>query len=169
MLWLRSMLPLCLFLSLPALAEEAGTLQLAPGLAASPEVLRPGQCVRYQEGGTGFLGRTPMYWLEGEVLEARHEARSLLPCSRQWLEPPRSRESLLEREAAMPCLRQEGAAPVSTELALVRIRVQRWETPWDKVAATRGRLYRSHYLAQPLAEGAELEINGALLSPCGQP
>ncbi len=169
MFWLRSVLPLCLFLSLSAVADEAGNLQLSSGLAASPEVLRPGQCVRYQEGGTGFLGRTPMYWLEGVVLEARHEARSLLPCSSRWLELPRSREILLEREEAMPCLRQEGAAPASTEQALVRIRVQGWETPWDKVAATRGRLYRSHYLAQPLTEGAELEINGALLSPCGQP
>lgn len=163
---------LCFFLangSLLAGEEGRETLRLTQGLAApQPELLKPGQCVRYQEGGAGFLGREPLFWLEGTVVAARHEQLLLKQCPAEWQAEklPPSREAFLQREQQMPCLLQLEQQTGSTEMAWVKLRVARWETPWAKSWANKGRLYRGMYLDRELTTDLEVEINARQLSAC---
>lgn len=148
--------------------SEAGAMQLSQGLAApQPDLLRPGQCVRYQEGGAGFMGREPMFWLEGTVESSRHEQQQVKPCPREWQTErfPSDREAFLQREKQTPCHMQEQLS-ASTEMAWVKLRVKNWETPWAKSWAAKGRLYRGMYMDHTLAPGLELEINARLLRAC---
>ncbi|WP_303786257.1 hypothetical protein [Azovibrio restrictus] len=152
-----------------AAGETGEAMRLAPALAApEPQVLRPGQCVRYEEGGAGFLGRTPLFWLEGEVVAFRREQRPWVLCPASWRAggAPRDREDLLERERLLPCFLADEAPAATLDVAWVRLQPRRWETPWARSWASRGRLYRGMYLDQPLQPGIELEIDARLLVPC---
>ena len=144
-------------------------MQLTAGLAApQPELLQPGQCVRYQEGGAGFMGREPLFWLEGEVRSSRHEPQQLKHCPADWQDktPPMTRADFLQREQFVPCVAPRASLPGNTEMAWVKLRVQRWETPWDKSWGNKGRLYRGMYLDQELSTNLDLEINARLLTSC---
>ena len=153
-----------------AVAGEAGEgMRLAPGLAApEPGVLRPGRCVRYEEGGSGFLGRSPLFWLEGEVVAFRREQRPWMACPASWRTGglPQDREALLERERQLPCGLEDQAPAASVDVAWVRLQPLRWETPWARSWASKGRLYRGMYLDRPLQTGIELEIDARLLVAC---
>lgn len=154
---------------LPAQAEPNGSLQLTDRLAvAAPEVLRSGQCVRYQEGGRGFLGQESGFWLEGEVLDLSYEYRNLENCPKNLAlgREPLSRELFLQQEAQLPCRMGEAELAPRMEVTKANIKVQRWETPWDKRWGSNGRLYRGKYLDRQLISGGTLELNAALLTPC---
>jgi hypothetical protein len=150
-------------------AEEAMETPLKPALALPlphPEVLRPGQCVRYPEEGEAGSAD---FWLEGEVLAVRYEEAGLGLCPLDWQRPPVDRHEFLAREARMPCLRAATPSPYTIARPRVRLKVLRWETSWNKASARFARLYRGAYLDQPLRAGMELEIDAALLVPCRAP
>lgn len=150
-------------------ATEDGALRLASGLAApAPEVLQTGRCVRYEEGGAGLLGRSPPFWLEGEVVSFRREQRPWRACPEDWRTQarPQDRDALLARERQLPCGFADEATPAPFEVVWVKLRPRRWETPWARAWASKGRLYRGLYLDEPLRPEAELEIDARLLFAC---
>lgn len=155
---------------LASLAEETQEAPLKPTLGLPlpyPEVLRPGQCVRYSEDGEAGRGD---FWLEGEVLAVRYERAGVDLCPLDWQRPPADRREFLAREARMPCLKAAGTpSPYVIERPRLRLKVLRWETNWNKASARTARLYRGTYLDQPLQAGMELEIDAALLAPCRAP
>ncbi len=166
-LQLLSGVGLCLVVLSVANAQDS-TMQLSEALSVrDPKVLKSGQCVRYEEGGKGFSENSSSFWLEGQVIATRYETRTLATCPLEWTKSPGNREELLRREAVMPCIQPGARLPSNQiELALVEITVRKWETPWDRVSESSGRLYRGHYLDRALTDGGRLWIDGALLKPC---
>ena len=61
-------------------ADEAPLRPSAHLLFKQPEMLRTGQCVRYEEGGAGWVMTEPVYFLKGEVLAAEVRTRQVGKC-----------------------------------------------------------------------------------------
>ena len=67
---------------------------------------KPGQCVRYEEGGSGWVVTEPVYYLKGEVLSAEVRTRHLGKCP---VVPGKnrtqySREEFNRHAQAYPCV-----------------------------------------------------------------
>lgn len=154
-------------LVLPLQAEEPALRASAGLLFKYPELLRPGSCVTYREGGAGWILREPLYYLRGTVTTAEVTTRRLERCPEL---PGKTREQYTRDEyvrlmRAMPCL-ANGAAPREEQVGMVRLEVIDWETPHVRKAENAGRLYRGMFLDQPLKKGLEVELEADLLGPC---
>ena len=151
----------------PAQAESL-TLRPASELTfRQPEVLQPGQCVRYEEGGQGWLLPEPLYYLKGEVRGTAVRTHEPGACPVLTGRSPRQypREAYNRLLRAQPCGQAEiarGPRPVG----MVRLRVSDWETPHDRKAEAAGRLWRGMFIDQRLEKGAEIEIEADLLALC---
>jgi hypothetical protein len=49
---------------------------------------------------------------------------------------------------------------------MIRLRVDKWETPHARSAANAGRLYRGMFIDRNLKEGIEIELEADLLGTC---
>lgn len=163
---------LLVFLAGLALAAQAAEPALRPSaglLFKQPELLRAGQCVRYEEGGAGWVATDPVYYLKGEVLAAEVRTRHLGKCP---LVPGKnieqySRDEFNRHALSFPCLAQD-VAERDEQIGIVRVRVADWETPYAKKAENAGRLYRGMFIERKLEKGMEIELEADLLGVCEQ-
>jgi hypothetical protein len=155
-------------LALPALAVEPVVLRPSARLLFKhPELLQTGQCVRYEEGGAGWVATDPVFFLKGEVLAADVRTRHLGKCPAvpgKSLEQY-SREEFNRHAQAFPCVAQD-VPERDEQTGMVRIRVSDWETPHAKKAENAGRLYRGMFIEKKLEKGMEIELEADLLSAC---
>lgn len=154
-------------LSLPAMAAEPALRPSARLLFKAPELLKPGQCVVYEEGGAGWVMTDPVYYLRGEVIKSEVRTRHVGRCPvvpGKTLEQY-SREEFIRHAKAHPCV-SENAPEREEQIGIVRIRVSDWETPHTKRAENAGRLYRGTFLDQKLEKGLEIELEADLLGLC---
>lgn len=164
---MRILLLALALLALPALADEPLLRASARLLFRQPEMLKPGQCVVYEEGGAGWIAPDPIYYLKGEVVAAEIRTRHLGRCpvvAGKRLEQY-SRDEFVRHALAYPCL-VDGGPESDVQLGVVRLRVADWETPHARPAANAGRLYRGSFLDRKLAKGMEIELEADLLGVC---
>ena len=154
-------------LACSAQADEAALRPSAGLLFKQPEMLRPGQCVRYEEGGAGWVFTEPVYYLKGEVLSAEVHTRRIGKCpsvpgksSEQY-----SRDEFNRHALAYPCVGPDEAER-DEQIGIVRLRVTDWETPYAKKAENVGRLYRGMFIDRKLEKGMEIEVEADLLGVC---
>lgn len=161
-----SFVALCL-LALPAVADEPALRPSAQLLFRQPELLRPGSCVLYEEGGSGWIATEPVYFLKGRVVAAEVRTRHLGVC------PPvpgktllqYSREEFNRHVLASPCV-SAGVPERDEQIGIVRLRVDEWETPHARKAANAGRLYRGSFIDRKLEKDMEIELEANLLGVC---
>ncbi len=166
------MRPLLLFLSLlamPALADEPVLRPSARLVFKKPELLQPGTCVVYKEGGSGWIMTKPAFYLMGKVVSAEIRGRRLQTCPTV---PGKTmtqytREEFNRHTRAFPCL-QEGETERDMQIGMVRLTVTDWETPHAKKMESAGRLYRGAFVDKLLTKGMELEVEADLLEACPQ-
>lgn len=154
-------------LSFSAQAVEPALRPSAQLLFKQPELLRPGSCVRYEEGGAGWVATDPVYYLKGEVLASEVQTRHLGKCP---LVPGKNieqytREEFNRHARAFPCVSQQ-AAERDEQIGIVRLRITDWETPHAIRAANAGRLFRGMFLDRKLEKGMEIELEADLLAVC---
>lgn len=155
------------FLAAPALAAEPALRPSARLLFKQPELLQPGQCVLYQEGGSGWIITEPVFYLKGKVVATDVRTRHLGRCPlvegkniEQY-----SRVEFNRLAMAYPCV--SATVPEHHEqLGMVRLRVDSWETPHARKAANAGRLYRGMFIDTVLQKGMEIELEADLLGIC---
>ncbi|MBU1362983.1 MAG: hypothetical protein KKE51_04065 [Gammaproteobacteria bacterium] len=166
---MRILLVVLVSLTLPAQAAEPALRPSATLLFKQPELLRTGQCVRYEEGGDGWVVTDPVFFLKGEVLAAEVRTRHLGKCPvvpGKTLEHY-SRDEFNRHAQAFPCV-AEGVAERDEQSGVVRVRVADWETPYAKKAENAGRLYRGMFIERKLEKGMEIELEADLLRVCDQ-
>lgn len=164
---MRTFLVLLAFLSTPALAADPALRPSARLLFKQPELLQPGTCVVYEEGGSGWVITDPVYYLKGRVLAAEVRTRHLGRCP---LVPGKnmeqySREEFNRHALAYPCV-SENVPERDEQIGIVRLRVSTWETPHIKKAENAGRLYRGMFIEQKLEKDMEIELEADLLGTC---
>jgi hypothetical protein len=157
----------CLMMTSPVLADDPVLRPSAQLLFKQPELLKAGQCVAYREGGSGWVMTEPVFYLKGTVLTAEVRGRPLKTCP---IVPGRnieqySREEFNRLAAAYPCL-AEGVPAQESQIGMVKLRVDSWETPHARNMANAGRLYRGMFIDTPLQQGMELELEADLLAAC---
>lgn len=154
-------------LALPALADEAALRPSAQLLFKQPELLRPGSCVVYEEGGSGWIITEPVYYLKGQVIAAEVRSRHLGVCPQVSGKTPLqySRDEFNRQVLASPCV-SPGVPERDEQIGIVRLRVDQWETPHEKKAANAGRLYRGNFIDHKLEKGLEIELEANLLGVC---
>jgi hypothetical protein len=154
-------------LALPALADDAVLRPSAQLLFKQPELLRPGNCVVYEEGGSGWVMTEPVYFLKGRVVAAEVRSRHLGVCpqvpGKTLLQY--SRDEFNRQVLASPCV-SPGVPERDEQIGFVRLRVEQWETPHEKKAANAGRLYRGNFIDRKLEKGLEIELEANLLGVC---
>lgn len=148
-------------------ADEAALRPSASLLFKQPDMLRAGQCVRYEEGGGGWVMTEPVYYLKGEVLGTEIRTRHLGKCP---LVPGKnldqySRAEFNRHALAYPCVSEKGAER-DEQIGIVRLRITDWETPYAKKAENAGRLYRGMFIDRKLEKGMEIELEADLLGVC---
>lgn len=129
--------------------------------------MKPGSCVMYREGGSGWIFTNPVYWLKGSVVSVEIRSRKLERCPEVpgKLIEQYTREEFNRLAAATPCVdRDESVREEQT--GLVRFQVEEWETPWAKRAANMNRLYQGYFLDRLLKKGMEIEIEADHLGTC---
>lgn len=162
------LLPLLLaLLTIPAWADEPLLRPSASLLFKYPELLQPGHCVRYEEGGAGWVVTDPMFYLKGSVVAAEVRTRRLRTCPevagkelKQY-----SRAEYVQLALAQPCL-APGTPERDEQIGVVRLRITDWETPHARRAENAGRLYRGMFIDRPLARGMEIELEADALAVC---
>lgn len=164
---MRYLLAVLAGLALNALADEAPLRPSARLLFKQPEMLRAGQCVRYEEGGAGWVMTEPVFYLKGEVVAAEVRRRRLATCP---IVPGKNIEQYSRAEfnrhaLAYPCVAQ-GVPEREEQIGVVRVRVSDWETPHARRAENAGRLYRGMFIDRKLDKGMEIELEADLLGIC---
>jgi len=153
----------------PAMAAEDSMRLAGRMLFKQPELAKPGACVSYREGGSGWILTEPVYWLKGTTIASEVKTRKLDLCPEAPGKTPElySREEFVRQAKAHPCVaRAENIR--SEEFGIIRFRVDSWETPWSKRLANAGRLFQGSFLDIPLKKGVEIEIDADLLGACNQ-
>ncbi len=166
---MRSLLVFLAVLSLPAMAADPVLRPSARLLFKQPEMLQPGSCVRYEEGGAGWILTEPVYYLKGRVLAADVQTRRLVQCPQvpgKTIEQY-TRDEFNRHAKAYPCL-AAGVPERDEQIGIVRFQVDDWETPHARKAENDGRLYRGMYLDRVLKKGMEIELEADLLGACEQ-
>ena len=148
-------------------ADETALRPSASLLFKQPELLKSGECVRYQEGGTGWGGTSPRFFVEGQVRSARIERRTLTTCPAVFGKPmgQLTRNEMNQLAKAYPCLAQ-GEPDTPADLGMVHLVVTHWETPYERRMGSVGRLWRGHFIDRPLVRGMEIELEADLLESC---
>ncbi len=164
---MRLLLLVLAVLATPVLASEPVLRPSARLLFKYPELLQSGHCVRYEEGGAGWVATDPLFYLKGTVLAAEVRSRRLLTCPEvPGKEPAQySREEFVRLAQALPCV-AAGVPERDEQIGVVRLRVNDWETPHARRAENTGRLYRGMFIDRPLERGMEIELEADLLTIC---
>jgi hypothetical protein len=155
-------------LGLAAAVAAAGDAELRPSaklLQANPEAWRNGRCVIYRESNPEVADAT--FYFKGRIVAAGVQTRRLTVCPRV---PERSIEQYTREEfnhllLAYPCV-SSGKYERDVQSGMVRLRVEQWETPHARRAASGGRLYRGMFIDTNLKEGMEIELEADLLGSC---
>lgn len=154
-------------LATPALAGEPALRPSARLLFKHPELLQPGHCVRYEEGGAGWVVTDPVFYLKGSVVAAEVRTRRLQTCpavpGKELLQY--SRAEYVSLALAQPCV-APGTPERDEQIGVVRLRVTDWETPHARRAENAGRLYRGMFIDRLLERGMEIELEADLLALC---
>ena len=164
---MRAFLIALALLAVPAMADEPVLRPSARLVFKHPAMLQAGQCVVYEEGGSGWIMTDPVYYLKGEVIAAEVRTRHLGKCP---LVPGKnieqySRDEFNRHAAAFPCV--DADVPERDEqIGVVRLRVSQWETPHARKAANAGRLYRGMFIDRELKKDMEIELEADLLGVC---
>lgn len=156
------------FLAMSAQANEPVSLRPSAHLLfKQPAMLQVGQCVRYEEGGAGWVITEPVFYLKGEVVSAEVRTRHLGPCPvvPGKLMEQYSRDEFNRHALAYPCV-SPGVAERDEQIGMVHIRVADWETPHAKKAENAGRLFRGTFIDRKLEKGTEIEMEADLLTVC---
>lgn len=166
---MRTFLLLISLLAVPAFAADPALRPSARMLFKAPELLKPGSCVAYREGGSGWVMTDPVYYLKGTVLSAEVTTRHLGKCP---LVPGKnmeqySREEFNRHALAYPCV-SEDVPERDEQIGIVRLRVSAWETPHARKAANAGRLYRGMFIDRKLEKDMEIELEADLLGACSE-
>lgn len=156
------------WLAISVQAAEPALRPSAQLLFKDPGMLKEGQCVRYEEGGAGWVITEPVFYLKGEVLSAEVVTRHLGHCP---VVPGKNMDQYTRAEfnrhaRAYPCVSTD-VAERDEQIGIVRVRVVDWETPHAKKAENAGRLYRGTFVDQRLQQGMEIELEADLLEICG--
>lgn len=155
----------CAVLISPAAAQPLPT----GGAQEVPRAPQPGDCLRFREGGSGRLFKSPTWWLRGTVVEVRSEPRRLELCPR--FDKPRQAFSVEDwtlLASALPCAGSAAALGREVEVTRVSLRVDAWETPWTRPHGESGWLFRGQFLDQPLRVGALLDLDAGWLESCAE-
>lgn len=154
-------------LAFPAVAGEPIQLASVRLVQAGPEMLQAGRCVVYREGGAGLLITEPSFYVQGRVVATRVESRQVATCPEV---PGRSigqynRAEFTRLLLAQPCVAGD---PGGREVlvGVVAVRVDDWDTPHARRAASAGRLYRGMFVDRELQKGMEIELEADLLGSC---
>jgi len=136
-------------------------------LFAQPDLAKPGQCVMYREGGAGWILTEPVYWLKGTTVAAEVRKRKIDLCPDFGGKPVSrlSRAEFNQLAKQQPCVAKSENVKEG-EFAVIRLRIDDWETPFAQRTANAGRLHRGHYLDRPLVKGEEIELDADLLGAC---
>jgi hypothetical protein len=150
-----------------AAADEPVLRPSARLVFKEPAMLQAGQCVVYEEGGSGWIMTEPLYYLQGRVVSSAVHTRHLEACP---LVPGKNVEQYSRSEfnrlaAAYPCL-AAGEPERDEQLGVIRLRVTGWETPHARKAANSGRLYRGRFIDLELKKDMEIELEADLLGVC---
>jgi len=164
---MRILLVALLWLAFSAQASEPALRPSARLLFKEPGMLQVGQCVRYDEGGAGWVMTEPVFYLKGEVLSAEVVTRHLGHCP---VVPGKNMEQYSRAEfnrhaLAHPCVSAD-VPERDEQIGVVRVRVIDWETPHARKAENAGRLYRGNFIDRPLEKGMEIELEADLLAVC---
>jgi hypothetical protein len=156
-------------LATPALAADPALRPSARLLFKYPELLQPGHCVRYEEGGSGWIVTEPVFYLKGTVLASEVRTRHLPTCPEVPGKPPEqySRADFVRLALAHPCV-AAGTPERDEQVGIVRLRVSDWETPHARKAENAGRLYRGMFIERKLEKAMEIELEADLLDVCGE-
>ena len=149
------------------MADEPALRPSAHLLLDAPEWLQAGRCVRYQEGGDGWIMTDPVYYVQGEVVAADVRPWHLGKCPQvpgKGLERY-SRAEFNRHALAFPCVGSD-AAERDEQIGIVRLRVSNWETPYARKAENAGRLYRGMFIERKLEKNMEIELEADLLGAC---
>jgi hypothetical protein len=164
---MRLFILLLAVLAAPAMAGEMLLRPSANLLFKHPELLQPGHCVRYEEGGAGWVVTDPVFYLKGTVVSAEVRSRRLSVCpevpGKEWSQY--SRAEYVRLALVQPCL-APGTPERDEQTGVVRVRVTDWETPHARRAENAGRLYRGMFIDRPLARGMEIELEADMLAVC---
>lgn len=156
--------------SLVAALAQASDVPLRPSaslLFKHPHLLQAGQCVRYEEGGAGWMVTEPKFFLKAEVIAAEVRTRHLGTCP---VVPGKNldhytRAEFVRQAQAYPCV-SPGVPERDEQIGIVRLRVTDWETPHARKSENAGRLYRGMFLDRRLEKGLEIELEADLLGSC---
>lgn len=159
---------LAILLALVPPLAAAGDAELRPSarrLLADPEAWRAGRCVIYKEVNPGIADAT--FHVRGRIVAAGVHTRRLTVCpkvsAREIEQYPR--EEFNRLLLAHPCVSSDDYAR-NVQSGMVRLRVEQWETPHARRAASAGRLYRGMFIDTKLEEGMEIELEADLLGAC---
>ena len=145
------------FLLLPALAVAASGDDGMPS---------PGDCALFREGGAGRILKGPVYYVRGSITEIYRRPHAMGVCPDPG--KPRERYSRADWKQladAYPCVADERNAR-DIEVIRIRMRAEKWDTPWTQSHGQNGWLFRGHFLDTELKDGVVLDIDGTLLLRC---
>ncbi len=126
----------------------------------------PGDCAAFREGGAGYILTAPTYYVLGTITEIyrRPHHMGLCPDAGKRREQF-TRVDWLRLAEAYPCV-GDPARVRDVDVIRVRMRVDKWETPWSASQGRIGMLFRGNHLDVELKEGVVLDIDGTLLERC---
>ena len=165
------MLPMrfvAVILALAAAGAAAGAAELRPSarlVEADPGAWRAGRCVIYREVNPGVEDAS--FYVKGRIVAADVQTRRLSLCpqvSGRSIEQY-TREEFNRLVLAHPCVSSANYAR-DVQSGIVRLRVEQWETPHPRRAASAGRLFRGMFIDTKLEEGMEIELEADLLGAC---
>ena len=161
---------LAILLALAATLAAASDAELRPSarlVLADPEAWRAGRCVIYREVNPGVADA--VFYVRGRIVAVDVQTRRLALCpqvSAREIEQY-TREEFNRLVLAHPCVSSANYAR-EVQSGMIRLRVEQWETPHARRAASAGRLYRGMFIDTNLKEGMEIEIEADLLGSCEQ-
>ena len=157
-----------ILLALAASLAAAGDAEPRPSarlVLADPEAWQAGRCVIYREVNRGVADAS--FYVRGRIVAAGVQTRRLSLCPQVAAREIENytREQFNRLLLAHPCVSSENDAR-DVQSGVVRLRVEHWETPHARRAASAGRLYRGMFIDANLKEGMEIELEADLLGSC---
>jgi hypothetical protein len=159
---------LALLLALAAPLAAAGDAELRPSarlVLADPDAWREGRCVIYREVNRGVADA--VFHVRGRIVAAGVHTRRLALCLQVSAKEVENytREQFNRLVLAHPCVSSANFVR-DVQSGMIRLRVDQWETPHARRAASAGRLYRGMFIDTNLKEGMEIELEADLLGSC---
>lgn len=141
-------------------------LPISGVFAEAARMPAPGDCALFREGGEGYILKAPTYWLKGTITEVYRRPHRMDLCPNPGKPKERyTRDDWKRLAEAYPCV-SDAARAREVEAIRIRLRVDRWDTPWTSQHGHNGWLFRGHFLDTELKEGVILDIDGTLLERC---